>query len=70
MSDFIEFVADNANDQSVGTEFMQQLAKGVSKDELQKWFRNKGYDVSLQECQELLIKKANILALENNVKGY
>jgi len=55
MSDFIEFVADNANNQSVGTEFIQQLANGVNKEELQKWFRNKGYDISLQECQELFV---------------
>jgi hypothetical protein len=70
MSDFVEFVGDNANNQSVGNEFMQQLTKGVSKEELQKWFHTKGYDISLQECQELIIKKDNILALEANVKGY
>lgn len=70
MSDFVEFVADNAYNQSVGNEFVQQLTNGVNRKELQTWFKDKGYDVSLQECQELINKKDNMIILGNTVKGY
>ncbi len=68
MSDFIEFVADHANDQAVGNEFIQKLNSGTEKVALQEWFRKKGYDITLQECQELISKKDNIVPLENNLK--
>lgn len=71
MSDFIDFVADKANDQAIGKELLDLLAKGTTKEALQSWFKDLGYDISLQDCQELIDKKDNFASFNttvNNVK--
>ncbi len=67
MSDFIDFIADKANDQVVGKELIDLLIDGTDKNTLQQWFKNKGYDVSLQDCQALIEKKDNFKDFSDNV---
>jgi hypothetical protein len=67
MSDFFKFVEDLKDTSN----FSSQLSKdGITKKDLQVWFNNQGYDVSLQECQEILNKKEYIKGGIDSVKGY
>ncbi|MBP7737523.1 MAG: hypothetical protein KA369_16195 [Spirochaetes bacterium] len=73
MSDFIDFITDNANNQTTGKKLLALLAdKKTTKAKLQAWFKKEGYDITLQECQELIDKQANFKGLSsiinNNVK--
>ena len=75
MSDFIDFITDKANDPATGKKLLVLLAdKKMTKEKLQAWFKKEGYDITLQECQELIDKKGNfkgiggIISNNNNVK--
>lgn len=70
MSDFLKFIADNANNADIGNSFIKELSSGTSRMELQAWFKERGYDLTLQECQELIDKKKNIIKTGDTVKGY
>jgi hypothetical protein len=71
MSDFFKFVEDNGSNFAIGQEFIKNLNDtNINKKILQGWFSGKGYDVSLQECQELINKKEFINAGVDSVKGY
>lgn len=69
MSDFIDFIADYANDQNTGKQLLNMLTGGTTKEALQKWFRDLGYDVTLQECQELIDKKGNFTGISGSVNN-
>ena len=70
MSDFLKFVADNANNVEVAKSFIDELKSKTGKMELQAWYKERGYDLTLQECQELIRKKKNIINAGNAVKAY
>jgi hypothetical protein len=71
MSEFINFVALNANNEEMGKKFLSIMSeKQINKIKLRKWFINEGYNISLDECQELLINRDNIINHINQVKGY
>ena len=72
MSDFTEFVADCAKDKSNVPDFIKQLKKkGIKPGDLQKWFKLKGYDLTLKECSKIIESKEGIIDLEHNtVKSY
>ena len=58
MSDFFKFVEDNEKDFTTAQEFVATLYQAnTNKESLKQWFATKGYDVSLQECLGLIIRK-------------
>lgn len=74
MSNFIKFVTDNATNQQIGSALKTELAnEKASNATIQNWFKVQGYDLTLQECQELLDKKSSLIThidATNQVKGY
>jgi hypothetical protein len=74
MSDFIEFVSENATNQQMGSALKSELSKAkASNVSLQAWFKKQGYDLTLKECQELLEKKDSLVKhidATNLVRGY
>lgn len=72
MSDFIEFVTLNVNNSKIGQEFSDIInSNDTNTLSLQLWFKEKGYDITLEECQKLMDKKEDIsehLKRDLNVK--
>lgn len=71
MSDFFKFVEDNGGKPDVGSDLVRILEnKKTTNKILQQWFLKKGYDVTLQECQQIIEKKNYVINGINSVKGY
>ncbi len=71
MSDFFKFVEDNGGKPEVGSELVKTLENnGITNQALQDWFQTKGYNVTLQECHQIIEKKSYIINGINSVKGY
>ncbi|HNW28385.1 MAG TPA: hypothetical protein PKN50_07915 [Spirochaetota bacterium] len=61
MSDFIEFVTLNVNNSNIGQEFSDIINnKETNSISLRLWFKQKGYDITLEECEKLINKRADI----------
>lgn len=71
MADFIDFIAKEAGNREVGKKFIELLKKGDAV-ELKNFFDSLNYtDISLSDCQTLIIKKHNIInSAETNLKDY
>ncbi len=62
MSDFIKFVAVNADNAKTGEEFSNIMnSSNLTNSVLQGWFKERGFDITLQECQELIDNKTDII---------
>lgn len=69
MKNFIDFVTDIAKDTKLGEECMEKLQE-ISHIDLASWFKDKGYDVSEDECNKLVENKDNIKASTGRVGLY
>ena len=56
MKTITDFTIDAAKDPSLATESRTKLATGDSGT-LAKWFHDKGYDVSVGECEKMISNK-------------
>jgi hypothetical protein len=59
MANFVNFVADAANNPDMGKEFVTTI-KDMTAETLSAWFKDKEYDVPIDECQKLIDSKDNI----------
>lgn len=63
MANFIDFIADAANDFELAREFIEFLDK-ASAEELQNWLNEKDYDLSIDDCKKLVDNKENIVNIK------
>lgn len=63
MPNFIDFIADAANDFELAREFIKILNE-ASAEELQKWLGERGYDLSIEDCKKLVDNKENIVNIK------
>ena len=53
---FVDFIADTAKDKGMAQDAVG-IIKNKSNQDLSDWFKQKGYDVSKDDCQILLDSK-------------
>ena len=64
MADFIDFIAEAANDFDLTKRFIKTLNES-SPDDLQNWLKGEGYDVSVEDCKKLVDNKDNIVNVKD-----
>ena len=64
MADFIDFVTDSAQKPEIGKEFLGAI-KDASPEDLRDWFKDKGYDVNVDDCKKLIENKDNIVDIKS-----
>ena len=67
---FVDFIADTAKDKGMAQDAVG-IIKNKSNQDLSDWFKQKGYDVSKDDCQKLLDSKDELwevgdAAVKNN----
>ncbi len=71
MANFIDFIieASKTKENQFGYEFQEELKKAQNADELQKWFKIKGYDIASQDCQKIITNKDKFYDIKATVMG-